>query len=104
MLKCICGNATIGGGWDGIGFIVGDVPLSKYSCGYQFDVKVAAQIKFVSGGYNCVGTDADPDCKAKISAIFYNGTSIVRTVENFDFSTEILSFTIWMPSFQLVTG
>ena len=91
--KCNCGTSKTGGGWDGIGFYVGDKPLNKYSCGYQFVVKTYEKIKFASGGYNCVATREDLSCKAIISGVFYKETTVIRTISPFNFSTEVLSFT-----------
>ncbi len=90
--KCNCGSSATGGGWDGIGFYVGEKALQKYSCGYQFTVKTYEKIKFVSGGYNCVGTTADLICKSVIKGIFYKDTAVVRTISPFNFSTEVLEF------------
>lgn len=91
IAQCKCGTGTSESRWDGIGFFVGDKPLSKYQCGYQFSVKSTEKIKFVSGGYNCVGTDFN--CKAKISGVFTKGTTVVRNISSFNFTTEILEFT-----------
>jgi hypothetical protein len=91
--KCNCGTSKTGGGWDGIGFYVGDKPLNKYSCGYQFVVKTYEKIKFASGGYNCVATGSDLSCKAIMSGVFYKETTVIRTMSPFNFSTEVLSFT-----------
>ena len=91
--KCKCGTSKTGGGWDGIGFYVGDRPLNKYSCGYQFTVKTYEKIKFVSGGYNCVSTAADLECIAIILGNFYKETTLIRTINSFNFSNEVLTFT-----------
>jgi len=90
--KCNCNNSTTDGGWDGIGFYVGEQPLQKYSCGYQFTVKTYEKIKFVSGGYNCVSTASDLSCKSVIKGIFYKDTSVVRTINPFNFLSEVLEF------------
>lgn len=90
--KCNCNNATTDGGWDGIGFYVGEKPLEKYSCGYQFTVKTSEKIKFVSGGYNCVSTSTDLSCKAIITGTFFKDAAAVRTINPFNFSSEVLEF------------
>jgi hypothetical protein len=90
---CNCGTTKTGGGWDGIGFYVGDKPLEKYSCGYQFTVKTYEKIKFVSGGYNCVGSGTDLACQSIITGIFSKDDVTVRTINPFNFTTEVLSFT-----------
>lgn len=89
---CNCGNAKTGGGWDGIGFYVGEKPLQKYSCGFQFTVKTYEKIKFASGGYNCIGDSADKGCKASISGTFFKDAAVIRTINPFNFETEVLEF------------
>lgn len=92
--KFKCGSPTNGGGWDGISFYVGEKPLNKYSCGYQFIVKKYEKIKFVSGGYNCFATGADTSCNAKINGYFYKDDVLIQTLKSFNFSAEVLSFTV----------
>lgn len=90
--KCNCNNAATYGGWDGIGFYVGDKPLQKYPCGYQFTVKTSEKIKFVSGGYNCISSTPDMSCKSVINGTFYKEASVVRSINPFNFSSEFLEF------------
>jgi hypothetical protein len=90
--KCNCGTSKTGGGWDGIGFYVGEKPLEKYSCGYQFTVKTSEKIKFASGGYNCVSTATDLSCKSVIIGTFYKDDTLIRTMNPFNFSSEFLEF------------
>jgi hypothetical protein len=91
---CNCGNSKTGGGWDGIGFYVGDKPLQKYSCGYQFTVKTYEKIKFASGGYLCYSSSSGAiDCNAVITGTFYKDATVVKTITSFNFSSEILDFT-----------
>lgn len=90
--KCSCGNPTNGGGWDGIGFIVGETPLAKYSCGYQFNSKTSEKITFVSGGYNCAGRDTDIKCVGIVSGTLFKDDVLVRNISVFNFSTEVIEF------------
>lgn len=93
VAQCGCASPKTGGGWDGIGFYVGDKPLQKYSCGYQFTVKTYEKIKFVSGGYNCYAASSTlKDCKASITGTFYKDATIIRTMNPFNFATEVLEF------------
>lgn len=88
IAQCGCGTPKTGGGWDGIGFYVGDKPLEKYACGYQFTVKTYEKIKFVSGNYNCVGLG----CKSIVKGAFYKDATVVRTMNPFKFTEDILEF------------
>ncbi len=92
VAQCGCGSPKTGGGWDGFGFYVGDKPLQKYSCGYQFTVKTYEKIKFVSGGYLC-SSKTIKDCKANISGTFFKDATVIRTMNPFNFETEVLEFT-----------
>lgn len=90
---CNCGSAKTSGGWDGIGFYVGDKPLQKYSCGYQFTIKTNEKIKFASGGYLCFNSSSSvKDCNAEITGTLYKDATIIRTINSFNFSSETLDF------------
>ncbi len=90
---CNCGSTKTGGGWDGIGFYVGEKPLQKYSCGYQFTVKTYEKIKFASGGYLCFASSSTlKDCKAYITGTFFKDTTVIRNMNPFNFETEVLEF------------
>ena len=90
--KCSCGSATNGGGWDGIGFFAGDAPLSKYSCGYQFNARTSDKIKFASGGYNCTGRETDVKCNGIVSATLFKDDIAIQNIPIFNFNTEIIKF------------
>jgi len=97
--QCKCATTPAESRWDGIGFYVGDKPLNKYKCGYQFSVKKTDKIKFVSGSYNCIATGA---CDVIYTALLYRGSSIVKRINPFNFTTEIISFTTGAGSYRLV--
>lgn len=90
---CNCGTPKTGGGWDGIGFYVGEKSLQKYSCGYQFTVKTYEKIKFANGGYLCYDSGSSlKDCKAVITGYFYKDEVLIRTINPFNFETEVIEF------------
>jgi hypothetical protein len=86
--QCKCELTAGENRWSQIEMRIGTATPKKFNCGYQFSIACTDTVRLTAGTYSCYG-----GCVAAYKARILQGTTVVRTLDPFVFSTAPIVFT-----------